>query len=368
MNTDPLFQTIKIGNISLNNRILMAPMTRSRTAQNSDAPTELNALYYGQRASAGLIITEATQISLQGQGYASTPGIYSEAQIAGWKLVTKSVHDNGGKIFLQLWHVGRVSNSAVNGMQPVAPSPIIAEGTSVYVIENGEAKFLLTEKPREATKEDIEQIISDFVRGAKNAIEAGFDGVEIHGANGYLIDQFLRTNSNHRTDEYGGSKENRIRILLEITSAVANAVGNEKTGVRLSPFITFKDMSDPEIVDTILISAKALNDLDIAYIHLCEADWDDAPVVTEDFRKQLRANFKNTIIATGGYNPEMAAQIIETGLVDMVGFGRLFVSNPDLPARIKQNGPYAEIKDKASLFGGTSIGYIDYPALEVKNI
>ncbi|MDB4297366.1 alkene reductase, partial [Flavobacteriaceae bacterium] len=243
-----LFTPYNKNNFSLKNRFLMAPMTRSRATQPGDIPNSLMAKYYGQRTSAAIIISEATQVSLQGMGYAKTPGIYTQEQIEGWKLVTEEVHKKGSKIFLQLWHVGRVSSSQVNGLKPIAPSVKIAKDTSVYIFDgapNGDATFIPVEEPKEMTKEDIKQVINEFKIGAKNAIEAGFDGVEIHGANGYLIDQFLRSNSNTRTDEYGGSKENRVRILSEITKAVANEIGKEKTGVRLSPFISFKDMNDP---------------------------------------------------------------------------------------------------------------------------
>lgn len=275
MKYQKLFQQYELNGNQLENRFLMAPMTRSRASQPGDIPNALMAEYYAQRSTAGMIITEATQVSLQGKGYANTPGIYSPQQIEGWKLITDTVHKNGSKIFLQLWHVGRVSSSKVNGLQPIAPSALTAQNTSVYVFDgaaNGDATFVPVDEPKEMDKSDIDTVIKEFVQGAKNAIKAGFDGVEIHGANGYLIDQFLRSNSNKRTDEYGGSKENRIRLLIEISKEVANAIGKEKTGIRLSPFISFKDMNDPEILETIILAAAELNILDVAYIHLCEAD------------------------------------------------------------------------------------------------
>ena len=274
MNHSKLFSPHKIGNIEVKNRFLMAPMTRSRATQPGDVPNALMAEYYAQRASAGIIITEATQVSLQGMGYAKTPGIYSQDQIENWKLTTEAVHKAESTIFLQLWHVGRVSSSKVNGLQPIAPSPLIAKDTNVYVFDgapNGDATFVPVEEPKEMTKTDIDTVIQEFAQGAKNSIEAGFDGVEIHGANGYLIDQFLRSNSNHRTDEYGGSQENRIRLLIEITKAVVEVVGAEKNGVRLSPFITFKDMDDAEILETMMLACKELQQLNIAYIHLAAA-------------------------------------------------------------------------------------------------
>jgi N-ethylmaleimide reductase len=369
MNFDKLFSAYNLNGIELKNRFLMAPMTRSRASQPGDIPNALMAKYYAQRASAGVIITEATQISLQGMGYAKTPGIYSEEQVEGWKLTTEAVHEAGSKIFLQLWHVGRVSSAKVNGLQPIAPSALTAQKTSVYIFDgapNGDATFVPVDEPRAMNQKDIKNVIAEFVQGAKNAIKAGFDGVEIHGANGYLIDQFLRSNSNKRTDEYGGSQANRIRLLVEITKAVADAIGKEKTGVRLSPFISFKDMNDPEILETIMLAAKELNKLDITYIHLCEADWADAPLIPTDFRVALRSNFKNTIIATGNKTPEEGEQLLAENLVDLIGFGRKFLTNPDYPARVKANTAMNEISDTHTLFGGGDArGYTDYRTLKL---
>lgn len=359
-----LFESYILKGIALKNRFLMAPMTRSRASQPGDIPNALMATYYAQRASAGLIITEATQVSLQGKGYAKTPGIYTQEQIEGWKLTTKAVHHAGSKIFLQLWHVGRVSSSKVNGLQPIAPSALIAKDTNVYIFDgapNGDATFVPVEEPREMTQEDMEVVIQEFAQGAKNAIEAGFDGVEIHGANGYLIDQFLRSNSNQRIDAYGGTQENRIRLLIQITKAVIMAVGKERTGVRLSPFITFKDMDDAEILDTIMLAATELNKLDIAYIHLCEADWADAPLIPEIFRLELRKKFTNTIIATGNKTPEEGEKLLADNLVDLIGFGRKFLTNPDYPQRVKLEAPLNDISDNHTLFGGGDArGYTDY--------
>lgn len=363
-----LFTPYNMEGILLKNRFLMAPMTRSRASQPGDIPNALMAEYYGQRASAGLIITEATQISLQGKGYSKTPGIYTKEQIEGWKLITNEVHKKGSKIFLQLWHVGRVSSSKVNGLQPIGPSAKIAKETKVYIFDgapNGDATFVPVETPKAMQNEDIAQVIEEFRIGAKNAIEAGFDGVEIHGANGYLIDQFLRSNSNFRVDDYGGSKENRVRLLTEITKAVVNEIGSEKTGVRLSPFISFKDMNDPEILETIELATKKMEDIGITYIHLCEADWDDAPQIPLSFRHQLRDTFSKTIIATGNKTPKEANELLDDNLVDLVGFGRHFLTNPDYPKRVKLNAPLNKITDNHTLFGGgTAKGYTDYPFLE----
>lgn len=362
-----LFSEYTLNDQKLKNRFLMAPMTRSRASQPGDIPNTLMAEYYGQRASAGIIITEATQVSLQGMGYAKTPGIYTQEQIQGWKLVTDEVHKKGSKIFLQLWHVGRVSSSKVNGLQPIGPSAITAKETNVYIFDgapNGDATFVPVEKPKEMTFDDIEQVIKEFTQAAKNAMEAGFDGVEIHGANGYLIDQFLRSNANKRIDEYGGSKENRVRLLLEITQSVVDAIGEEKVGVRLSPFISFKDMNDPEILETIMLASQKLEEIRIAYIHLCEADWDDAPEIPNDFRVALRKTFSNTIIATGNKIPEEGEILLEKGLVDLIGFGRNFLTNPDYPERVKQNAPLNKISNNHTLFGGGDAhGYTDYSFL-----
>lgn len=368
MKYQQLFQEYKLNGTQLKNRFLMAPMTRSRASQPGDIPNTLMAEYYAQRSTAGIIITEATQVSLQGKGYANTPGIYSKEQIEGWKLITDAVHKNGSKIFLQLWHVGRVSSSKVNGLQPIAPSALIAQNTSVYIFDgalNGDATFVPVEEPREMNAADIKTVIEEFVQGARNAIEAGFDGVEIHGANGYLIDQFLRSNSNKRTDEYGGTKENRIRLLIEISKAVADAIGKGKTGIRLSPFISFKDMNDPEILETIMLAAAELNKQDVAYIHLCEADWDDAPQIPIDFRIKLRDTFKNAIIATGNKTPDEGEKLLQDHLVDLIGFGRKFLTNPDYPTRVQQNLILNEISDNHTLFGGGKArGYTDYPFFE----
>ncbi|SHG67810.1 alkene reductase [Chryseobacterium sp. OV279] len=362
-----LFQSYHLNDIQLDNRFVMAPMTRSRSSDPDEIPNDLMAEYYGQRASAGLIISEATQISLQGMGYARTPGIYTKEQVEGWKKVTKAVQGKGGQMFLQLWHVGRVSSSRINGLQPLAPSALIAGNTNVYIFDgapNGDATFIPVEEPKAMTKAEIDQTIHDFATGAKNAVDAGFDGVEIHGANGYLIDQFLRGNSNIRTDEYGGSIENRLRFLIEVTEAVIKTVGKERTGVRLSPFIKFKDMDDPEILETIMLAAEKLNDLGIAYIHLCEADWDDAPQIPYLFRKELRYKFRNTIIATGNKTPSEGEELLEQNLVDLIGFGRKFLTNPDYPERVRQNAALNEISDPHTLFGGGDArGYTDYPAL-----
>ncbi|MCQ0110687.1 alkene reductase [Zhouia sp. CL16] len=362
-----LFEPYNLSGKLLKNRFLMAPMTRSRSSQPGDVPNALMAEYYGQRTSAGIIITEATQVSLQGKGYANTPGIYTKEQIEAWKQVTKEVHQKGSKIFLQLWHVGRVSAYKVNGLQPMGPSAIKAKDTQVYIFNgapNGDATFVPVDEPKEMSQEDIDQAIETFAQGALNAMEAGFDGVEIHGANGYLIDQFLRSNANKRTDRYGGNKENRIQLLIEITRVVVEAIGKAHVGVRLSPFIKFKDMDDPEILDTIMLAVEALNEIGVTYIHLSEADWDDAPEIPDNFRVVLRNSFQNTIIATGNKTPEQGEALLKEGLVDLIGFGRGFLANPDYPERVALQTQMNEITDTHTLFGGgDERGYTDYPFL-----
>jgi N-ethylmaleimide reductase len=346
----------------------MAPMTRSRSAQPGNVPTDLMAEYYSQRASAALIVTEATQISPQGQGYSFTPGIHSEAQIEGWRKVTDRVHQTGGRIFVQLWHVGRMSHPSFHeDGKPVAPSAL-APDASVWVVdaETGVGSMVPCPVPRALDTAEIPGIVEQYRLAAQGAMRAGFDGVEIHGANGYLIDQFLRTTSNRRTDQYGGSKENRVRFLLEVAQAVGEEIGFDRVGVRVSPFITQRGMNDPQIIDTLLFAAQALDELGIVYLHLAEADWDDAPQIPMDFRKALRATFRGSVMVAGGYTAQKAERLLETGLVDLVAFGRPFISNPDLPQRIFEGGPLAPLGDRTTLFGGGAAGYTDYSPLSEK--
>ncbi|EJT0552371.1 alkene reductase [Vibrio vulnificus] len=361
-----LFEPTQLKHLDLQNRVVMAPMTRARTSQPGNIPNAMMATYYKQRASAGLIISEATQISDDSQGYSFTPGVYTDEQVAGWKSVTQAVKSLGAAMFCQLWHVGRVSHPVFQkGEQPIAPSALAPVETKVWIAdEQGNGNMVDCVEPRAMSQDDIDRVVSDFAYAAKRAIEAGFDGVEIHGGNGYLIDQFLRTNSNHRADQYGGSRENRIRFLLQVVDAVSQAIGADKVGVRLAPFITFKDMNCPDIVPTILEASKQLQARDIAYLHLSEADWEDAPEIPESFRIELREYFTNAIIVAGSYTQARADEVLEKGYADLVAFGRPFVSNPDLVARLKHQQPLAEL-DGATLFGGDERGYTDYTALHV---
>jgi N-ethylmaleimide reductase len=356
-----LFDPVKVGPITLPNRIVMAPMTRSRAGAGF-VPTDLAVKYYAQRASAGLIVTEATQISPQGIGYVHTPGIYTKEQVAGWKKVTDAVHKAGGRIFLQLWHVGRISNRTLqpNNQLPVAPSAIAPEGQSMAI----DYSMVDYEAPRALETHEIAGIVEDYRQAAENAKEAGFDGVEIHGANGYLIDQFLRDGTNKRTDRYGGSVENRARFLVEVTEAVVGVWGAERVGMRLSPNGAFNSMSDSNPRAIFGHVAKELERLNLAYLHFVRANpGDNVPggPIDADFFRPL---FKNAIIAAGGFtSKEQAEAAVKNGNSDLVAFATLFISNPDLPARLKQNAHLTQA-DRATFYGGDAKGYTDYPSLE----
>jgi len=357
--SDPLFRPLTLGALQLPNRIVMAPMTRCRSSQPGDVPNALMAQYYAQRAGAGLIVSEATQISRQGQGYSFTPGIYSAEQIDGWRRVTDAVHAAGGRIVLQLWHVGRMSHPLFHdGESPVAPSAL-APDAQVWVVRNGVGGMLDCPVPRALRREEIAGVVEDYRRAAANAVRAGFDGVEIHGANGYLIDQFLRTTSNRREDDYGGSTANRTRLLREIAAAVAGEVGAALVGVRLAPYITARNMNCPEIIPTILHAAAELQQIGVAYLHLAEADSDDAPVVPETFRSALRQAYAGRVVVAGRYDRARAEDLLARGLTDLVAFGRPFIANPDLPARLRHGWPLAAFD--GGLFGGDAQGYTSYP-------
>ncbi|MBO0354700.1 alkene reductase [Muricauda ruestringensis] len=359
----------RLGNQRLRNRIAMPPMTRSRAGK-GDVPTALMASYYAQRASAGLIISEGTQISKQGQGYAWTPGIYSEEQIEGWKKVTDAVHGNNGTIFAQLWHVGRISHTSLqpDHQAPVSSSALSAEGVKVFIDpmgkgpESGVGEMVQHSPPRALTTSEIKAVVADFGQAAQNAIKAGFDGVELHGANGYLINQFLDSQANHRTDSYGGSLENRLRFLQEVTETATQAVGKDRVGVRLAPLTTLQGTVDDRPKETYLAAAKLLDRLGIAYIHIAEADWEDAPTMPISFKQQLRESFSGSFIYAGKYDKVKAERAIREGWADMIGFGRPFIANPDLPFRLAHGHPLAE-GDATTYFGGGAKGYTDYPTV-----
>ena len=364
-NQDPLFQPFTLGNLQLPNRILMAPLTRSRSKQPGDIPWELNATYYSQRASAGLIFSEATQVSPQGKGYAFTPGIHSDAQIEGWQKVTSAVHACGGRIYLQLWHVGRISHPELqpDGQQPVAPSAIKPEGVQTFIDEQSGLVEVL--EPRALLREEIPDVVEQFRQAAVNAKRSGFDGVEIHAANGYLLDQFIRSKSNHRNDEYGGSVENRLRLPLMVVDAVVEVWGPERTGIRVSPTGTFNDMHDEDPVKTFGTFAKHLNSKNIAFIEVVEDSFqgNESNGRPEEIITSIREPFEGTYIANGNYTAEEARRRIESGQADLVTFGRLFISNPDLPKRFQVRAALNDY-DEDTFYGGDEHGYTDYPSLE----
>ena len=343
-----LFQPVQFGPYTLSNRIVMAPLTRSR-AQKGDIPSLLAPEYYRQRATAGLIIAEATQISPQGKGYAFTPGIYNSAQVEGWKPVTQAVHEEGGRIFLQLWHVGRISHPALqpNGELPVAPSAIRPEGNAFT--EEGFVPFVT---PRALETAEIPGIIEQYRVASQYALDAGFDGVEIHAANGYLIDQFLRDGTNHRTDVYGGSLENRTRLLLEVTAAVISIWGAERVGVRFSPISPANDIADSDPATLFTYVVEQLNQFELLYLHMIEGATGGPRQVENGFDLQiLRRLFKGIYIGNNGYDRELALMARQQGLVDLVAFGRPFIANPDLVERLQHAAPLNEV-DGDTLYGG----------------
>ncbi|GAC1552159.1 MAG: alkene reductase [Vulcanimicrobiaceae bacterium] len=354
-----LFEPITIGRLALANRVFMAPLTRSRANATDDAPVAMNVEYYAQRASAGLIIAEATQISPQGKGYAFTPGIYSEAQVAGWKRVTDAVHAEGGKIVLQLWHVGRVSHPTLqpDGGLPVAPAAL-AFASKVY---NNDG-FVDCVTPRALEASELPGIVDDYKRAARHAIAAGFDGVEVHSANGYLLDEFLRDSSNKRTDEYGGSVENRTRFPLAVIAGVIAEIGADRVGVRISPVTPFGDVSDSAAADTFGTYVDSLNALGIAFLHVIEGAT-GGPRDFENFDyADLRRRFAGPYVANNGYDRALAIDAVASGRADAVAFGRLYIANPDLVERLRENAPLnAPIED--AFYGGDARGYIDYPVL-----
>ena len=363
-----LLTPLKMGNTTLPNRVIMAPLTRSRASQPGDIPNALNVEYYTQRASAGMIISEATQVSRQGQGYALTPGIYTDAQEAGWKKVVQSVHAQYGHIALQLWHVGRISHSLLqeNGAAPVAPSALIAKGAQCFVIQpDGTAENVPTETPRALATEELPGIVEQYRQAAVRGQRAGFDFLEVHAANGYLLQQFLSTNSNQRTDAYGGSLENRARLTLEVLDAVIEKVGAKQVGVRLSPHFMAMDIADSEAEASALYLAKAFTERGIAYLHIAEPDWIGGPELTAAFRAQIRAAFNGVLIFCGGYTADEADVLIDQGTADAVAFGRSFIANSDLVERFRQ-GAALNTPDRTTFYGGDAHGYTDYPLLDLQ--
>ncbi|AYM06060.1 alkene reductase [Agrobacterium tumefaciens] len=366
-----LFEPAQAGDIALANRIVMAPLTRNRSP--GAIPNNLNATYYEQRATAGLIVTEGTPISQQGQGYADVPGLYKREAIEGWKQVTDGVHSAGGKIVAQIWHVGRISHTSLqpHGGQPVAPSAIPAKSKTYIINDDGTGAFAETSEPRALTIDDIGLILEDYRSGARAALEAGFDGVEIHAANGYLIEQFLKSSTNQRTDEYGGSIENRARFLLEVVDAVAEEIGAGRTGIRLSPVTPANDIFEADPQPLYNYVADQLGKRNLAFIHVVEGatggprdfKQGDKPFDYAAFKAAYRnAGGKGLWIANNGYNRESAIEAVESGKVDGVAFGKAFIANPDLVRRLKNDAPLNE-PNQPTFYGGGAEGYTDYPAL-----
>ncbi|MEV4708062.1 alkene reductase [Actinoplanes sp. NPDC049316] len=348
------FDGAQLGRYTTRNRVVMAPMTRSRAYGEGASPTELMAEYYGQRASAGLIITEGTQPSAVGQGYLNTPGLHTATQVEAWKPVTAAVHERGGLIFAQLMHAGRIGHPSLHGAHPVGASPVAAAG-QVFTADG--PQDLVTPEPLDDAA--IRATITDFADAARNAIEAGFDGVELHGANGYLLHQFLSTNANVRTDEWGGTVEGRIRLVVEVARAVAAAIGADRVGLRISPSNPFNDIVEDGHRETYLALVDALNPLGLAYLHVGEGP-------DTEFTPQLRARWNGPLILNpytpGAWTGPEALKLVENGEADLVSYGALFLANPDLPERLAAGGPF-NTPDYGKAYGGDHTGYTDYPAL-----
>ena len=352
-----LFSPVKLGGIALNNRIVMAPLTRNRAGEGG-VPQDINVKYYEQRASAGLIITEATPISPMGHGYPLLPGIYTDAQIAGWKKVTDAVHAKGGKIVIQLWHVGRISHpTLLNGATPVAPSAIKPAGKAFTF--DGLVDYVT---PRALEASELPGIVADYVQAAKNALQAGFDGVEIHSANGYLLDQFLRDGTNQRTDNYGGSIENRARLLMEVTKAVVNAIGSDKVGLRLSPVNPFNDIKDSHPQAVFNYVTEQLNQFNLAYLHVVEGGIHGGGVADPFDFEAMRKLCKSPYMVNLSYDKTTGNAAIASGHADAVAYGVPFIANPDLVERFRKDAPLNQA-DSSSFYGGTEKGYTDYPTL-----
>jgi N-ethylmaleimide reductase len=368
--TDLLFQPCKLGAFNLRHRIAMAPLTRSRAQQPGNVPGPLAACYYAQRASAALIVSEATQVSMQGQGYAWTPGIHSREQIEGWRGVTEAVHEAGGLIFNQLWHVGRISHPALqpDHMLPVAPSAITPQGQAFIENERGEGELVPFVRPRALDIEEMPYLVDQYRRAAKNAQTANFDGVEIHGANGYLIDQFINSRTNQRSDLYGGSVENRARLLFEIVEAVSPIMGPDRIGVRLSPLGAFNDVGDDDPETTFGYIAEKLSDYRLAYLHIVnpglpamqKGEQPDARALR--MVDLIRGRYRGTLMVAGGFDRDSAEDWLRQGRADLIAFGRKFLANPDLPERLKSHAPL-NADDPTTYYGGGAKGYTDYPTL-----
>lgn len=361
---DNLFEPVKMGAQTLKNRIIMAPLTRVRSIEPGDVPTPFAGEYYSQRAGAGLIITEATQVSFQAKGYAGAPGIHTQEQITAWKTIVDNVHAKGGKIVVQLWHTGLVSHKSVqpDGKAPISASDIdVGIRTSLRDSDNQAIRVDAT-PPRPATLDEIKQVIADFAQATKNAKEAGFDGIEIHGAHGYLLHQFWVEQTNQRDDEYGGSRENRARLTLDVIDACVDAWDADHVGIRISPLGTFNNVEAGYNEDENIWLIEQINKRGLMYLHLSEPDWAGGTPYSDAFRQHVRDAFDNMIIAAGGYTAEKAEKNIKAGYIDAVAFGRDYIANPDLAERIRTGAEFNE-QHPESFYGGGIEGYTDYPFL-----
>ena len=361
---DNLFEPVKMGTQTLKNRIIMAPLTRLRSIEPGDVPTALAGEYYSQRASAGLVITEATQVSFQAKGYAGAPGIHTQDQITAWKTIVDNVHAKGGKIVVQLWHTGLVAHESV---QPDGKAPISASDVHVGIRtslrdSNNQAIRVEATTPRPATLDEIKQVIADFAQATKNAKEAGFDGVEIHGAHGYLLHQFWVEQTNQRDDDYGGSRDNRARLTLEVIDACVDAWDADHVGIRISPLGTFNNVEAGYNEDENIWLIEQINKRGLMYLHISEPDWAGGTPYSDAFRQRVRDAFDNMIIAAGGYTAEKAEKNIKEGYIDAVAFGRDYIANPDLVERIREGAALNE-QHPESFYGGGTEGYTDYPFL-----
>ncbi|ERL54299.1 alkene reductase [Psychrobacter aquaticus] len=362
---DNLFEPVKMGTQTLKNRIIMAPLTRLRSIEPGDVPTALAGEYYSQRAGAGLVITEATQISFQAKGYAGAPGIHTQDQITAWKTIVDNVHAKGSKIVVQLWHTGLVSHESVqpDGKAPISASDIdVGIRTSLRDSDNQAIRVDAT-PPRPATLDEIKQVIADFAQATKNAKEAGFDGVEIHGAHGYLLHQFWVEQTNQRNDEYGGSREKRARLTLDVIDACVDAWDADHVGIRISPLGTFNNVEAGYNEDENIWMIEQINKRGLMYLHLSEPDWAGGTPYNDEFRQNVRDAFDNLIIAAGGYTAEKAEKNVKAGYINAVAFGRDYIANPDLAERIQKGAPLNE-QHPESFYGGGTEGYTDYPFLD----
>ena len=370
MTHNVLSTPVTLGGHTLKNRVVLPPLTRQRSAQPGNIATDLMAEYYRQRATAGFMVSEGTQIEPRGQGYAWTPGIYSAAQIEGWRKVTDAVHAEGGVIFAQLWHVGRVSHHDLqpDGAAPVAPSAIQPQQVKAFIeTAPGAGELVQPPVPRALSTQEVKDLVGLYAQAARNAIAAGFDGVEIHSANGYLVNQFISAHANQREDEYGGSLHNRLGFLREIVEAVSAAIGPQRLGVRFSPLFSGTDQDrvyiglveeDPH--HTYIEAVKVLEAAGIAYLSIAEADWDNAPELPDTFRRAVRESFSGRIIYAGRYTAERGEKLVQAGLADLIAFGRPFIANPDLPQRLFNGWPLNPLRVEG-MYGGSEQGYTDYP-------